>query len=320
MGTTLPAVISQNSDHLGHTSEGFVWALEKYFKVIDRQIEFSVLIIAVLGTLFLWRHSYRKFIIVAVFCIVYVLFISALNKWWGRWIITLYPFLFVLFAIGLDTLKDGFEGLYKRFKLPGNANVGAISLVLLIIFGGVTLTQNMISIAPVQEAYRNGDTRIPASRWVNKNIEKGSPILVERYTAFLSSTDYDVYSIRRRRTEFSMADKNPQELYFDTTVPTITILGFHKNIQKEICDRNIRYVVSNIDYWIRYEKAGKYEEEVARYAAFQKLAIVEAKFGTTEKKPMQGPALVVYNTSRFCAAENFEVIEGAKPELNFDKL
>lgn len=313
---TLVQVARQNGVHLSHTSEGFSWAVWEYLTLIQSQITWLGILLVIPGLAMLFLPRYQKYGGAALIVVFYIVFISLLSKWWVRWTIPVYPFLFVLMALGLHGIGDTVQRLLERRRSTKKLTSFAPLLLIGLLAGGF-LTVNIVRLNPELEATRNGDTRIDATRWVETNIPPKTRILLEKYTVELVPNVYDLWFVHKRREGLYKPKQRPEARFFTSGRASISQMGMDKNILARLCEEKIEYVIANHVQTARYINEGGFEDLVSVYAAFQKSATEIARFDPADpSQPKSGPYIVVYDTQAFCELDNVRPVPGELPELN----
>lgn len=121
--------------------------------------------------------------VAAVTAAAYVAFISLLSTWWLRWVIPLLPFA----AIGAAFLLDRVEARVSAWR-PGQWR--ALSRAAAASFVVLSLVPSTTGFVAAQAA--SDDTRIRAIDWIHENVEAGATVLIDSYSAQLSSERFDV--------------------------------------------------------------------------------------------------------------------------------
>lgn len=131
-----------------------------------------VLAIGVLGILLIraWKQQAlqreKKWLILGVAAISYVLCLSFLSLHWERWLIPVMAFTFFLSAVGIDFVLSIFRG---------NKTLSMLFIILIFAGPGMRLARTMYGFA-------NPHTIAQATEWANAHIPAGSIVVAEPYT------------------------------------------------------------------------------------------------------------------------------------------
>ena len=189
--------------------------------------------------------------VLALYPVVFTLFISSLSLRWDRWVVPAVAFLCLAIAAFVDALA---ESLQARAPKWGFALAALVVLGLAIPMG--------INSAVEAREFAGDDTRTSAMNWMLENVPAGTRILSEVYTPEFSSTQYEYYGPTGDGTIYY---KSAASIGLDYYIPQ-GHLGTVSDTQA-ILDQDIEYVLfSNI--YDRYLAEGTtYADRVANYEA-----------------------------------------------------
>lgn len=171
----------------GATGEGFWKNLIWYFEtMLWRALTPAGFMFSLLGAAAIaWRRQSDALLIVAV-SLCYIVFLSALNLRWERWMIPLVPIFAILAAHGImtfyETLTIWREGLVSRFAAAFGFGLVAVPMT--------------VSAVVATSHYAGADTRTLARDWIVENVPAGSIVLLERYTPQLPRGRYTLHRVR----------------------------------------------------------------------------------------------------------------------------
>ncbi|MDZ7839836.1 MAG: glycosyltransferase family 39 protein [Gammaproteobacteria bacterium] len=184
MGEMLSDVIYEaRSTHLSATSTGFISNLGFYlFSAIPAIVGSVAGIVGGIGLLEgTLRRPGKEVILVSVFGLCFLLFISMLSLQWVRWGL---PFAVVI-AVGTGVVV---QSLSRSFRVSGGKGCTAAALTALIIVAPGAVQSGKVTYLKAA----NQDTRIAAAEWIESNVPRGARVAVETYAPQLSVEDYEV--------------------------------------------------------------------------------------------------------------------------------
>ena len=171
--------------HLSATNHGFDSAFIHYINgPFTDNVTTLGLMFTIIGIFVLARKRGSEALVLIVFPIVYLLFISSLNLVWDRWAIPLLPFVALFTAMGFNLFLTK---LTSSVKSPIKVIINTAVVVLWMMFPlSITLSQ--------MRAIIGGDSRTLAYQWVSDNIPQGLAS-EERYTAQIKNGKYKIFTV-----------------------------------------------------------------------------------------------------------------------------
>ena len=174
------------SSHYNATGAGFAGNLIWYLKSLYGLLGISGSAAVVVGLVVAgWRRG--PGLVVLVFALVFLAFISSLGLKWTRWLIPLTPFVAMFAALGLVFLAETAGGMFGK-PLFGAAFGVALCIALALLLGG----KFFVGTTPLP------DTRTIARQWAVDNIPAGSRIVQEFYTPQMPVSKYRLFRFRGR--------------------------------------------------------------------------------------------------------------------------
>jgi 4-amino-4-deoxy-L-arabinose transferase-like glycosyltransferase len=170
--------------HLGHTNQGMAFALNYYvMDVLPGAVSIIGAVLALAGlTWFAPKKALQRgALLVGALFLAYLLFIASLNLFWQRWAIPLVPLACIGIALALDRLM---QLLRDRARLRLAISIAA-SILILAPLAHTTYFE------ATARAF-NHDTRARSMKWIQANLPRGTPILLEAFSPALSSEEFDV--------------------------------------------------------------------------------------------------------------------------------
>ena len=123
------------------------------------------LALAALGTIFALRRDWRTALLLLSFIVVFWLFMGMQTRFYGRWLLPVYPFLALLAGYGVVRLAS---------LAPPRWRTGlGIAIVAAALF------QPISSIVRVDNVLAQTDTRKQARKWLVKNLPRGERAVIE---------------------------------------------------------------------------------------------------------------------------------------------
>jgi hypothetical protein len=242
------------SEHVSANGEGFLKNLWWYIDVQLRgQLGLPILFLAAVGACTTLFERRKVGIVVLLFPLLFLPFISSLNLRWERWVLPVLPFVAVFAAGGATFLIELALARWSQF---------AQSALLLVI--AATASAPLAYQAWQDDRTLMGaDTRNLAGDWILNNIEPGKPILMEAYTPQLPRGVYRLFDIRKAQV---MQARSP----FANSIPGFGTVAGLRSFDKL---RQVEYVVLGSFY-------GRFQAEADRYGA--KLRKYEKLFSVSE--------------------------------------
>jgi MFS family permease len=121
--------------------------------------------LSALGAVFAVRRDWRTALLLISFVVVFWLFMGVQTRFYGRWLLPVYPFLALLAGYGVVRLSQLARG--RRRTAVGIAIVGA------------ALVQPVSSIVHVNSVLGRTDTREAARDWLIANLPRGERAVIE---------------------------------------------------------------------------------------------------------------------------------------------
>jgi len=233
--------IEMRSEHVSSTGEGFLRNLFWYISepmANDFTVIGLVIIAFGLATCLTFRNP-RK-LLVCVFPLALLLFISNLGLRHMRWLVPLVPFAALFFAFGVQQIVTQ---LARQPRPRTVITLGAVVPALVVAAIAYNVALQGIALAGTH-------TRTLAREWMLANIPEGSRILVEAYTPQLPKDYYAFYHVVEKRVE----RHDPDVTRGDTFRPG-GVIGFLEN-RDELSEYCIEYFVIG---WF-YERYGQEKE------------------------------------------------------------
>jgi Dolichyl-phosphate-mannose-protein mannosyltransferase len=159
------------------------------------------LVAAAVGAVLLLRADPRRALLVLVFPAVLLLFLSLQARWFGRWLLPVYPVLSVLAGYAVTRAADAVRA---RTAWPGWHHAVLLGLA------GLLLVEGTAASVRVDRVLGHTDTRELARRWLERNLPPGSRVVIEPFVpaGFLSGgaleaqPRYRQYPVRRPFTRY----------------------------------------------------------------------------------------------------------------------
>ncbi len=131
------------------------------------------------------RTKDRKAVLLGIVCLLYFLLISLYNLRNDRTILPLFPLLALLAGAGLAQL---IQRLWHAKRSAAGVKAVLITLIVAMTFIPLLNTTLRADWALTQERVQT-----VAKQWIENNIPRGSKIVQETYTAYLSKDDYELF-------------------------------------------------------------------------------------------------------------------------------
>lgn len=123
-------------------------------------------LLAAIGAVFAWRKDWRRAILLLSFVVIFWFFMGNQMRFYGRWLLPIYPFLAVFAGYGVMRLA-GF--VPARWRTAAAVAITAAALV-----------QPLVSVIHNNQLLTRTDTREQARNWLLANLPAGESIAVEQ--------------------------------------------------------------------------------------------------------------------------------------------
>jgi hypothetical protein len=123
------------------------------------------LALSAIGTGFALRRDWRTALLLLGFVVAFWLFMGQQTRFYGRWLLPVYPFLALLAGYGVVRLAGFARG---RWRMPLGVAIMAAALV-----------QPVVSIVHVDRVLGKADTRKMARKWLVANLPRGERAVIE---------------------------------------------------------------------------------------------------------------------------------------------
>ncbi len=246
--TTLRDVVQEaRPEHLGATGEGLLRNLIWYLQgPTPEAVSIAGSVLVVVGIIGCLLSKERSKILLVVFPVAFLIFISSLHLRWNRWFLPEAPFLALLVAFGIITLRTWYEKkLGHRVSLVVTTIVVAIVLVPLFV-RSVNYAQELAT------PYSSTVTR----QWMTERIPPNSRVLVEVYGPQLPLGLFEVFVVDDR------GNVVPAKDVAKNVMPSWDIGRIAD--PKQLATQNIEYVVLS-DESRFYAESQRYSKEVGNY-------------------------------------------------------
>jgi len=137
-----------------------------YLGTLTWGLGWAPLLAAVAGAVVILRRDWRLGLLLVAFPVCFYLYMGAQGRFFGRWLLPIYPALCVLAGIAAVAAVD----LLRRHR--GWA-LAALTAVLCV--------QGLLASVHVDAVLGREDTRAEALRWVRENVPPGAPLVVEPF-------------------------------------------------------------------------------------------------------------------------------------------
>ena len=142
---------------------------------------------ALAGGVLSLREDRKRGLLLVAFPVFLFLFLGAQGRFFGRWLLPMYPALAILASYAavrtVDALADRF-GAARAEQASGSAGRLAVSrgrLALLATAGALLVVQGVVSSTRVDSTLGREDTRVIARDWLVRNVPLGSRVVVEPF-------------------------------------------------------------------------------------------------------------------------------------------
>jgi len=246
--TVLRDVVQEaRPEHLGATGEGLLRNLVWYLKgptleAVSIAGSFLV-VIGIIGCLF---SKERSKIILVLVPVVFLIFISSLHLRWNRWFLPEVPFLALLLAFGVITVR-----IWCEKKLGQRA--GMALTTILVAFVLVPLFVRSVNYA--RELATPYSSTV-ARQWITERVPPNSRVLVEVYGPQLPLGRFKVFVVDDR------GNVVPAKDVAENVMPSWDIGRISDS--KQLAAQNIEYVVLS-DESRFYAESQRYAKEVGNY-------------------------------------------------------
>jgi len=294
--TVLENVLAENgSDHLGMNGLSFFNNIWTYFNdVLGKTLGIPVLIFSIIGILFSVLKKNMEILILSIFTLIFLLFISSLNKRVDRWVVPMIPFLAIISIYGFRELLNIFSMcLYSR---PYKKYFYSL-LVLILLTPLIYNSYNYIYFLSVS------DSRTVAYNWIVKNLPAGSRLVVEVHGPQLPNNVFNLYDIQWN------GDFHADNLKL---FPTKNVSGFLNNVPisnigtadllNDFDENQIEYVVLSVLKYQYQAESSRYIKNIENYNRLYKKYEVIARFDPAESL-LVGPPIEVLKIKRAFSAE-----------------
>jgi 4-amino-4-deoxy-L-arabinose transferase-like glycosyltransferase len=138
------------------------------------------LIAAVAGGLLAIRRDWRLALLLVAFPVCFYLYMGAQGRFFGRWLLPIYPALCVLAGYAVVT-------------------IGAKRAALIAGLTALVCAQGVLASVHIDRVLGREDTRTQALGWVSANVPAGAPVVVEPFVpdAWRAALDRPVWPVER---------------------------------------------------------------------------------------------------------------------------
>jgi hypothetical protein len=269
------------SEHLGATGQGLVNNLIWYLNsVIPDNLTYLSIPFMVVGLICCLTSRKPQKILLTIFPIAFLLFISSLSLRWDRWLIPALPFLGILIAYGIYEVTH----YIRRVSVFKNETFSKalIMSVLFIFITNIAVIDLRVLTAP--------DTRTEAREWMLENLPPGSSLLMETYSPQLPKEHFQYFWVNQRSiTEFNADAAKDQTFRVRWSVIGEVSLA-------DIEQLNIEYVVLSNRYRLFVEDQENYPSVIKNYEdIFDAGELIYENKGSEDHK--KGPTIQIYKFS-----------------------
>lgn len=160
------------------------------------------LVAAGVGTLLLLRADPRRALLLVAFPIALCLFLGLQARWFGRWLLPVYPVLSVLAGYAVARIADAVQA---RAAWPGWRAMVLAGLT------GLLVVQGAVASAHVDRVLGRTDSRELARRWLERHVPPGSRVVIEPFIpagwltggALRGRPAYERFPVRRPFAEYT---------------------------------------------------------------------------------------------------------------------
>jgi 4-amino-4-deoxy-L-arabinose transferase-like glycosyltransferase len=234
-------------EHLGATGEGLLRNLVWYLKgPTPEALSAAGLVLATIGTVCCLLSKERARLLLVVFPIVFLIFISSLHLRWNRWFLPEVPFLALLLAYGAIKFRSWYaDRLGAR---------GATAITTVVV--AAVLIPLFIRSASYAREIATPFSSTVAGQWLTERVPRNSRVLVEVYGPQLPLGLFDVFVVDDR------GNVVPAKNVATNVMPSWDIGRLSD--PKQLAAQNIEYVVVS-DESRFYAESEKYAKEVSNY-------------------------------------------------------
>jgi hypothetical protein len=142
---------------------------------------------ALAGGVLAVRDDRRKGLLLVAFPVFLFLFLGAQGRFFGRWLLPIYPALAILAAYAAVRAVDALSerlGLARAERAAGSAGRVAVSPARLALLGGagaLLVLQGLVASTRVSSTLGETDTRVVARDWLARNVPLGSRVVLEPF-------------------------------------------------------------------------------------------------------------------------------------------
>lgn len=174
------------NSHYNATGVGFIGNLAWYLRYLYGMLGVAGSAAVIIGfAVAVWKRGTG--LVVLVFALAFLTFISSLGLKWARWLIPLMPVIAMFAALGLVFLAETAAGIIGKRPLGAAFGV-TLTIALALLLGG----KFFVGKTPLP------DTRTIARQWAVDNIPAGSRIIQEFYTPQMPVAKYRLFRFRGR--------------------------------------------------------------------------------------------------------------------------
>ena len=148
---------------------------------------------ALAGGVLALRDDRRKGLLLVAFPVFLFLFLGAQGRFFGRWLLPIYPALAILASYAAVRAVDA---------VAGRGAIGRRRLALLAGAGALLVVQGAIASVRVDATLGREDTRVIARDWLVRNVPRGSRVVLEPFVP-------DGFLGRRGRSGEPLFDRFP---------------------------------------------------------------------------------------------------------------
>jgi 4-amino-4-deoxy-L-arabinose transferase-like glycosyltransferase len=249
-----------------------------------------ILFISLIGLFYLWTKAVnkRKYLIFLIFPTFYFVYVGSWHTKFVRYMLPIIPFLIISASFLLLEIQ-------KRNKLLGN--------LVLLFFTSLTILWSLSFFS----IYSHPQTRIEASRYIYKNIPKGSTLLVEHWDDGLPvnlSKKLNRNSFRYNLEEMEIYDnENPTKVnYYANKLSSADYLVINsRRLYGTLINLPIRYPITSYYYKLLFSKKLGYEI-VAEFTSYPSIFGVAINDDSSEEtfQVYDHPKVIIFkNTQKF---------------------
>lgn len=142
---------------------------------------------ALAGGVLAVRDDRRRGLLLVAFPLFLFLFLGSQGRFFGRWLLPIYPALAILASYAAVRAVDALAerlGVARAERSAGSAGRLAISpgrLALLALAAALLVGQGVMASARVSDTLGREDTRVIARDWLARNVPPGSRVVVEPF-------------------------------------------------------------------------------------------------------------------------------------------